>query len=184
MSQILDFGYWSDYSCEQRPWLMAGLVLLFGAVFTILMTLKIVLSKPNPHAGKTILWVAAFSMIVLPLFATIPALARTTTMIAVESNNLVLTGCWRGMPYEERNPLSAVKSKYSETSGKSKRPELHLQWPHQKGSVRIDLENNQYLANLAAIAPKAMTDYVRALQAKGQSIPAPLRALTDSASKP
>lgn len=175
MQQILDYGYWSDYSCAARPWAMSSWAIAGVICLSAISTYRIATSLPRHQMKLAILSCGAISLFCMPLIVIIPALARTTTMIFVEENDIVRTGCWRGRPYEERSPLSEVRSRYYEANNRSKVSELFLQWPQQKGSVRIDLINNQNLAVLATIAPKAMSDYVKDLQAEGREVPAPLR---------
>jgi hypothetical protein len=179
MHQILDYGYWSDYGCGIRPLAMSFWSLIAGIFMSVIVTWWIAVRIP-PHQMKlVILSCGAIALFVLPLIVIIPALARTTTMIFIEGNDIVRTGCWRGEAYDERSPLSDVTSRYFEINGRAQIFELHLQWPHQKGSVRINLVVNPNLATLATIAPKAMRDYVNSLQTKGREIPAPLRALAN-----
>lgn len=177
MNQILDYGYWSDYSCAARPWAMGFWAITGAIVFSVITMHSIVTRLPATQLRWAIVAYGTISLLVLPVIIIIPALLRTTTMIFIDGNEIVRTGCRLGKPYEERSPLKDVKSKFIELSSKAIVDELHLEWPHQKSSAIIRLNGNQHLGNLAILTPDAMTQYVKKLQESGRIIPAPLRVL-------
>lgn len=185
MQHILDDGLWTNFSCSSRPWLnaMCGLIVGLIVCFSIQLKGKRLQPEPEHQRRETILWMRIMAVFVLMLLSIIPALARTTTLIFFEENELVLTGCWRGRPYEERTPLNRVESYYVEDGKRNERRALYLQWPHQKDIVRIELEGSQYLENLALIAPKAIEKYLRKRQADGRPIPDQLRAVAENLKK-
>jgi hypothetical protein len=181
MKQILNYGYWSNYSCAARPWVIAEATIAIGIIISILAISYIAAKVPKTYARLGVLSTVGASLFCLALMVIVAILARTTTMVFVEDDTIIRTSCWGMQPYQESSPLNHVSSRIFMSGRYNDVPKLIIKWPNQIGLVTIDLENEsvQELVNTAIVAPTQIAQYLNTLTSKGYSLPPELQKLHD-----
>lgn len=189
MTEILSHGMWSDYSCAARPFLMgkwgfiisASLIsLYFGEIAIIsLIGLKIKKDVPRLQELRTIVpYLPALIFCIIAIAVMVPTVSRTETMVFIEGNDIVSTGCRLGRPYREIAHFKDVTVQILHHMKDRYEPEYYLialRWPHQRDSLYAGLDSPL----LARLTPEAVANYVKQLQSKHLPIPPKVQRLID-----
>ncbi|MGR6431703.1 hypothetical protein ACU5AY_12370 [Rhizobium sp. PAMB 3174] len=108
------------------------------------------------------------------LFSVVPMLAASLTVVYLAGDEVVATGCKRGIAYEVREPLIQMDSKLFNGKGG---PMALIYSKDGKIRFRARLEGSRFLANLATVAPAALRDYADQLRSNGSPVPEALLKL-------
>ncbi len=162
MQTMLYASEWSNTSCAGRAFEMFWFGPLFGFAIWVVCLI------PLRTAMVPYLWLVPVSF--AAVFGPVCALARTTTNVYLEGNEIVQNACRAGKAEQERAPVSTTRSTFR-IVGKSKAPVLSIYWPNQPFALQIPLESGRYLANVQTFAPDQVGEYVKTLKAQGDSLP-------------
>jgi hypothetical protein len=179
MNSILYVGTLSHLSCEVRPIfttvaIVGGVILLVG-----LIRLAVALKHrglPEAREDRLLLKWSSVTVVGLALlFSVVPMLAASLTVVYLAGDEVVATGCKRGIAYEVREPLIQMDSELFHSRGGA----VALIYS-KDGQIRFraQLEGNRYLTNLATVAPAALRDYADELRSNGSPVPEALLQLS------
>lgn len=158
---------------------------IFCAGIIIRIILEILIRKKVKHDSPTPNEIQLTILLAIPIFSCliaippmIAAISRTETMVFIEGNDIVSTGCRLGRPYREIAHFKDVTVQILHHMKDRYEPEYYLialRWPHQRDSLYAGLDSPL----LARLTPEAVTNYVKQLQAKHLPIPPNVQRLVD-----
>lgn len=152
MQQMLYASDWADTTCATRAFDMFWIGPAAGLVMWLIFLIRF------RKGAIPYLWLVP--IVAGLLLGLVSSLARTTTNVYLEGDQIVHNTCRIGKAYQERAALSQARF-FIRHHGKGNATFLDIYWPGQAFVLSIPLASEQYLANLQKLAPDQINAYLR-----------------------